>query len=79
MKELIAIIFICVFAVVAFMISISPIYAFFYWLDLNQCANYQSITGKETIYKLGECYVKDSNEWFTWSEYKLRNATQGTK
>ncbi len=37
------------------------------------CSNYTEITGKQTRWvTLDECYVKTTNGWQRWDEYKAR-------
>lgn len=41
------------------------------------CDQYSKMTGKETKSNYGTCFIKQNNEWLSWEEYKLRNATKG--
>jgi hypothetical protein len=67
-------IFICIFGGLC---VFAPLFGFVYFVNLNECSTYHDVTGRNTQFKFGTCYVKDGNEWYDWSEYKLRNATVG--
>ena len=58
---------------------VAPIIWLALWYEERQCNTYQEVTGRDTKYLNGTCYVKDNGEWFSWPEYKLRNATTGVK
>ena len=59
--------------------ALAPIIWLSLWYEEKQCNTYQEITGRDTRYVTGMCYIKDNGEWFAWTEYKLRNATTGVK
>ena len=42
-----------------------------------QCNGYSKVTGKQTKVVTLDCYIKDGNNWYVWSEYKYRLATKG--
>ena len=60
-------------------VLVTPIVWLSLWYEEKQCNTYQEITGRDTRYVTGMCYIKDNGEWFAWTEYKLRNATTGVK
>ena len=59
--------------VAVFLMAFAPTYL---WGKYS-CHTYESITGKPTKYQAGDCYIKDGDNWYVWSEYKYRLATKG--
>lgn len=46
-------------------------------LQARSCGIYTEETGIETKYRsFDECYLKTSNGWMPWSEYKARATTR---
>lgn len=41
------------------------------------CAGYESATGKPTKYFGNTCYIRDSDRWYAWEEYKNRFVANG--
>ena len=77
--EFVDIILVFIFAIAGLMVIIAPIVWLANWYDSAQCDTYSQVTGRDTKYRTGMCYIKDGDTWYAWQEYKLRNATTGGK
>lgn len=47
------------------------------WHDIRSCEVYAKVTGLETRYEFGVCYVKQGDRFYPRDELRLRNATKG--
>lgn len=47
------------------------------WHDIRSCAVYAEVTGVETRFEFGTCYVKQGDRFYPREEIRLRNATKG--
>lgn len=67
-------------SLIVFMLAfIAAIIGLSYWYESTQCEAYSEVTKRDTKFRAGMCYIKDGDDWYAWSEYKLRNAATGLK
>lgn len=60
-----------------FLAAIIAIFVGVFALMKHDCGVYSRVTGFETRFEFGTCYVKQGNRFYSREEIKIRNATKG--
>lgn len=72
MKEFlgyITVVFIIGVAVIGLMIGLAA------WGESWQCGKFQESTGRTTKYEGLICYIQEDGQWYTWEQFKFRQAS----
>lgn len=60
------------FFIALFLLALSMLFAGLS-LEAYQCQTYGEVVGVETQYRLGTCFLKTRQGWYSWDEFKLRD------
>jgi hypothetical protein len=52
--------------------ALAGLAGFAYFVTVKDCAAYNIVTGRNTKFVAGSCYVQEGSDWYTRDEYKAR-------